>query len=73
MYVKDPHNTRLISRKIFQERGYVLVFSDVMDQNNKFEDWYVYPDLINMDNINKIKTTKSLDYKDISKILDTII
>ena len=54
MYVKDPHNTRLISRKIFQERGYVLVFSDVMDQNNKFEDWYVYPDLINMDNINPI-------------------
>lgn len=58
MYVKDPHNAILISRKIFQERGYVLVFSDVMDQNNKFEDWYVYPDFINMDNINTIKTTK---------------
>lgn len=72
MYNRDPFNTRLIARQIFSDRGYVLVFPDVMYDNNAFEDWYVHPDLVNMDYINKIKTTKSLNYQDISEILDII-
>ena len=70
IYTGDNYNTRLLSREIFLNRGYVLVFPDVRSCQNAFEDWYVHPDLVDMDYINKIKTNESLDYHDIMIKLD---
>jgi len=65
IYDGDRFNTRLASREIFLNRGYTLVFPDVRNGPNAFEDWYIHPDLVDMNCINKIKTDQSLDYHDI--------
>jgi hypothetical protein len=70
IYRGDFFSTREISRSIFDRRGYIRVFSDVMNSNLPYEDWYVHPDLVNMDYINKIKRTDSIEYIDIVKILN---
>ena len=66
--------TRKKSREIFLKRGYVLVFPDVQlpsdtsykgKQCGAFEDWYVHPDLVDGELINKYKTDKSLFFKNI--------
>ena len=65
-----PHDPlRAESREIFLRRGYVLVFPDVMNDGNQFEDWYVHPDLVDMNFINSIKSNSSFEYTDIVKIL----
>lgn len=69
IYRGNYFNTREESRKIFQKRGYILVFPDVSHMENKFEDWYVHPDLLNSEYINSIKTNYSMNYKDIIKKL----
>lgn len=72
IYRGDFFNTREISRNIFESRGYVLVFPDVKVINNgyePFEDWYVHPDLVDMEYVNKIKTTESLNCDEIKNIL----
>ena len=69
IYRGDFYSTREKSRSIFDRRGYVRVFSDVMNNSNPYEDWYVHPDLVNMDYINKIKMIDSIEYTDIIKIL----
>ncbi len=65
IYAGDYFNTRLLSRNIFLNQGYVLVFPDVKNELNPFEDWYVHPDLVDMNYINRIKTNESLNYVDI--------
>jgi hypothetical protein len=65
IYAGDKFNTRLASREIFLNRGYLLVFPDVRNGENAFEDWYVHPELVDMSYINKIRTEQSLDYHDI--------
>lgn len=72
IYVGDYFNTRLRSREIFNNHGYVRVFSDVKNNNMPYEDWYVHPDIVDMTVINKIKSADSLEYTDIVKILDDI-
>jgi len=72
IYRGDFFNTREISRNIFESRGYVLVFPDVKVMNDgyePFEDWYVHPDLVDMEYVNKIKTTDSLNCDEIKNIL----
>ncbi len=69
IYTGDHFNTRLISRNIFLNQGYVLVFPDVRNYSCAFEDWYVHPDLVDMKYINSIKTEKSLNYIDIMNLL----
>lgn len=69
IYRGDFFNTKERSRKIFKDNGYFMVYGDVKDSNNSFEDWYVYPSLVNMDYINKIKSDDSLEWKDIINIL----
>ena len=50
-----PELTREVSRAIFNKRGYVRVFEDVNNQGvNPFEDWYVHPDLVDMNYVNKL-------------------
>jgi len=71
-YRGDFFDTRNTSRHLFKARGYLLVFPDVStDQGcmgsgwQSFEDWYVHPDLVDMNFINTIKSDKSLIHHDI--------
>ncbi len=65
IYRGNEYETRKISREIFSKRGYVLVFPDVKNGGNAYEDWYYHPDLIDISLINKVKKDESLDWKDI--------
>jgi len=60
IYSGNFFDTREISRRIFEKRGYLLAFPDVkVFWNGKFqpfEDWYVHPDLVSNEWIDKIKT-----------------
>ena len=73
IYSGDFYNTQTISREIFKNRGYVLVFPNVsvfwQGEYKPFEDWYVHPDLVNMDYVNSIITDRSLNCEEIKKIL----
>jgi hypothetical protein len=62
IYTGDFFNTRIRSREIFANRGYIRVFSDVKYLGQAFEDWYVHPDLVDMDYINRIKSDESMEY-----------
>ena len=50
IYTGNYYDTRDISRKIFKERGYILLFPDVhVSYHGKdipFEDWYIHPDCV---------------------------
>jgi hypothetical protein len=50
----DNFNTRKISREIFEKHGYYPVFLDISNNNSPYEDWYVHPDLVNMNYIKKL-------------------
>ena len=54
IYRGNYFNTRARSREIFATRGYVRVFSDISNDSNAFEDWYVHPSLVNMEYITKL-------------------
>lgn len=70
IYTGDYFDTRNISRQIFKDRGYILVFPDVTVYGDKpFEDWYVHPELVDMEYIQRIKTDKSLTCEEIRKLL----
>jgi len=67
IYNGDYFNTRQRSREIFESRGYTRVFSDVNNKSDgvdyPFEDWYVHPELVDMERIRKVQTEESLDYR----------
>jgi len=63
IYRGDYYNTRQISRDIFLNRGYIMVFSDVDD----FEDWYVHPELVDMSYINRLIENNKKKYKQSSR------
>ena len=67
IYRGDFFNTRKISREIFSKRGYVRVFQDVTNDNTPYEDWYVHPELVDMDYINSIKSERSMEHSEIVK------
>ena len=55
VYHTNFDDTRLKSRDIFKKRGYVCVFEDINNQGvNPFEDWYVHPDLVDMNYVNNL-------------------
>jgi hypothetical protein len=57
-------NTRIESRKILKNRGYICVFEDINNQGiDPFEDWYVHPELVNMEYITKLIETNKQYYK----------
>ena len=63
IYYTNYLNTRLASRKIFEDRGYVRVFSDVNNSGrNPYEDWYIHPDLVDIDHVYKIKNLNTTNY-----------
>tara|TARA_R110000824_G_scaffold116284_2_gene267644 strand:+ start:755 stop:1456 length:702 start_codon:yes stop_codon:yes gene_type:complete len=57
-------NPRNESRKILKDRGYYLVFEDIANQEPKwvYEDWYVHPDLVDMDYIKKLQSNNEANY-----------
>jgi len=77
VYHTNYANTRLTSREIFQRNGYMCVFEDISNEGSPYEDWYVHPDLVDMNYVNILKeknmcyyvnnsiTGKSLNYMDI--------
>jgi hypothetical protein len=64
IYNCDYDNTRLKSREIFKKRGYICVFEDISNDGNPFEDWYVHPDLVDMNYINKLIENNKKNYID---------
>ena len=66
----DPdsfHKVRDGSREIFEKRGYVSVLNDVKcskEHQNPFEDWWVHPDLVDMEHIQKIIDMNQDVYED---------
>lgn len=67
------HTTREKSREILTKHGYIRVFSDISNthENNydwPYEDWYVHPDLVDMDFVNKIITINEKNYIEYNKL-----
>lgn len=71
IYRGDYFNTRNRSREIFDSHGYFRVYSDVKE-NSPYEDWYVHPELVDMNFINKIKLNDSLEWKYIMNYITII-
>ena len=63
IYHTNFNNTRSNSREIFNKRGYVCVFKDINNCGvNPYEDWYVHPDLVDMNYINTLMETNNKNY-----------
>jgi hypothetical protein len=55
--------TREKSREIFLNRGYYTVLNDISNENNPYEDWYVHPDLVDMNIIRKFQDKNLNKYR----------
>jgi len=73
IYTGNFFDTREISRKIFEKRGYLLAFPDVTvywnGKHQPFEDWYIHPDLVSSEFIDKIKTIHTSIHSEITQQL----
>lgn len=60
------HETRKKSREIFEKRGYFLLFEDINNGAHwrVFEDWYVHPDLVDMNYINQLVEKNAIHYQE---------
>jgi len=58
--------TREKSREIFKKHGYYNVFEDINDNNPNivFEDWWVHPDLVDMQYVEQLKKENKNNYKE---------
>lgn len=71
-------DTKEKSKIIFQNRGYLLLFENVITdwRNEKcaFEDWYIHPDLVDMNIVSKLKQVdcNNIHCKDIYNMLQNI-
>ena len=63
IYSSNKHDTRLQSRKIFDKRGYLRVFSDVNDEGCPYEDWYVHPDLVDIEYVKTLIKNNEINYR----------
>lgn len=77
IYSGNYFDTRQISRDILQKRGYILVFPNVSvfweGEYKPFEDWYVHPDLVDMQYVNTIIQTDSLTCDQIKILLTALL
>ena len=73
IYTGNYFDTQKISREILKNRGYILVFPDVSvlweGEYKPFEDWWVHPDLVDIDHVDKIKSNISLTCDQIKLLL----
>ena len=65
IYSGNHFDTRAFSREIFKKRGYIPVFEDVCDHvpNLVFEDWYVHPDLVDMNYVEELIAKNTNTYR----------
>jgi hypothetical protein len=70
IYRGNYFNTRTRSREIFATWNYHCVYKDVANDSCVYEDWYVHPDLVDMQYIRQIESDKSMNWQEIIKILD---
>lgn len=72
IYRGNYFDTQNISRQILKDRGYLLLFPDVSvfweGSYQPFEDWYVHPDLVNMEYANHLKSFESLNCDQIKRL-----
>lgn len=69
IYHTNFMNTREESRKIFERRGYIRVFDDIDNGSGfPYEDWYVYPSLVDMTYISQLRTINSSNYQQNSTV-----
>lgn len=74
IYRGNFFDTKFISRNIFKNRGYIPIFTNINNGGiNSFEDWYIHPDLVNMDHVNKIIEKNVNNYKFDKNILENSI
>jgi len=68
IYHTNFDNTRLKSRDIFKNRGYIRVFEDIYNESiiYPYEDWYVHPDLVDMNYVNNLIEINQKHYVDSS-------
>jgi hypothetical protein len=60
---RDPiGETRKISREIFTKRGYYSVLNDVSHNYGAFEDWYVHPELVDMNFVKSFQNKNLKNY-----------
>lgn len=52
------------SREILRDRGYCLVFGDITNGHPRwvYEDWYVHPNLVDMDYVEKLQSDNEANY-----------
>lgn len=62
IYNTNFNNTRLASRDIFKKRGYVCVFEDINNNGLPYEDWYVCPELVDMNYVNQLIENNKQNY-----------
>jgi len=62
IYRTNFDNTRLKSRDIFKKRGYVCVFEDINSEGCPYEDWYIHPDLVDIDYVNSLIENNNKNY-----------
>jgi len=56
-YADETSSYRDKLRKYLESKGYKLVVSNISpDDNSPFEDWWVHPDLVDLDTINKLSS-----------------
>lgn len=78
IYHTNAHDIRKKSREIFKQRGYIFVFQDIAGSNQPYEDWYVHPDLVDMEHVkyiidkNKEKYTNTVIIFDKSLVKEVI-
>ena len=72
IYTGNYFDTQAKSRQILKDRGYVLAFPNVsvfwLGSYKPFEDWYVHPDLVDMEYVNRIRTNEGLNWVQIVKL-----
>jgi len=62
IYHTNFDNTRLKSREIFKKRGYIRVFEDISNDGCPYEDWYVHPELVDMNYVNDVIEKNKKNY-----------
>ncbi len=73
IYHTNFENTRLKSRDIFHNRGYYCVFQDINNKGiNPYEDWYVHPDLVDMNYIYYLQERNIKNYTFYNSDIKTI-
>jgi hypothetical protein len=72
IYTGNYFDTQAISRQILKDRGYVLAFPNVsvfwLGSYKPFEDWYVHPDLVDMEYVNRIRRNEGLNWEQIVQL-----